>query len=1036
FGNALNGTIPSSAAQWTKVQSFDVGFNMLTGTLPPELGVWTDISFFSIASNSFVGTLSAEFSRWVQLETFFAPNNKLTGTLPPGCGMWSQLSLFSIAFNSFGGTLPMELRMWTLLRGFYIGSNSFVGTLAEGFRSWVRLEAFYASNNNLTGTLPASYISWTSMTEFSFEYNQLTGSLPAAYGRWTGITVFGVSGNTQLSSTLPSAYSAWVSLSTFDVSGARIHGTLPPEYSAWTQLGSLNVSHNQLTGSIPPEYGPSWINLVSLDVSSNQLAGTIPAALGHWTMLELFVVGNNSLSGTLPVEFSSWTGLVTFRVEQNAGIVGSLPPQFAQWLKLRIFYAHETGISGTLSAEHSSWTALRQFWLHSAHVTGTLPPQYRSWVKLQQFVLHSNSMTGTLPPEYSAWSDALFISVRNNHLQGSVPSSWAAGMRDLRNIHVASNSLNGTIPNTFGSLPYLTSISVSDNNFSGMLPTFHSSLISLVDIQHNSQLNATLPPQIQIWTTCDTQIPCSLSALPMQYCLPPNFDLTTLYTGGVDIPGVIGMIAPFRLNKCWEPPLPSHGPRGDPSMSSFVTKTLSLGAPQQQPPTLSSIFASYQPRIAPSAAFTVALSIADPVTGVGLAALGLGRCAPAALREATWYSQVLLSPFYHLGPGVSVLGNIGLCFVGFAMHCVAVNFLTKKKKCRHVTQDEKRSSRSSLELSTAVEVSLRFPGLSLAATLFLARGIAFYGGQSFIDDSDSSVSTSNGNDAIGLRIMNSILSMIFLIGLVGVVIWAERRGLTKPLKFERYRAAALTRLRWVPRWILPIGRWGPDDARRRLAAFRGPVAGGRENFAMLPAGVGIVGSLIVGAVPGTAGGCIAQAACQCLLLGGSVIAIGVLRPMRVPAAGWLLCSTLILQACINLCIVVGRTTDAESAIDAMMFLSAVYSVVGLLRVAHRIIVWYWERGINPKRDIFDEAKSNISPSSNLSPCNSACNTLNWHRSKQEVRSCSHLTNEGGERTATQSGPRRSAPDSEVQLNHLEKLLHIICMRSSDARSML
>ncbi|CUG88597.1 GP46-like surface antigen, putative [Bodo saltans] len=264
-----------------------------------------------------------------------------------------------------------------------------------------------------------------------------------------------------------------------------------------------------------------------------------------------------------------------FRISGNS-LSGVIPTAFGLLPSMAVFSISNNDFSGILPVFSS--TALVEMQL----------------TRLNQFVVHNNSLSDTLPASYSMWSGVAFISLHTNQLEGTIPAAWPSSVLNLSDFRVANNSLTGTVPAAFGKLSFLTSFSISSNAFSGMLPGFSSSSLILVDIQHNPQLDATLPPKLQAWTTCHTSIPCTDSLFPMQYCMPRNYDLFS------DAAKNFATIAPYAYHctnapqTSLEPSEPITTPTPQPSVISAIASAgiTTLDSEQQTHPTVRCLWCS------------------------------------------------------------------------------------------------------------------------------------------------------------------------------------------------------------------------------------------------------------------------------------------------------------------------------------------------------------------------------------------------------------------------------------------------------------
>ncbi|CUG88594.1 GP46-like surface antigen, putative [Bodo saltans] len=864
-------------------------------------------------------------------------NRGLVGTLPNNLSTLSALLIFNVSMNQLYGTLPSFMSSWNQITTFDVSNNSISGTLPPNYGQWATIKTFIVLSNNLTGSLPSAYSLWSaSLTMFDVSRNQLNGTLPIAYKHWWN----------NGASTPPYE-------NVFTVSNNNFSGTLPPEYSQWRGLKLFEVQNNVLTGTLPQEYAdwtstaalsPEGKSLYEFHVEYNSLSGTLPLEYRSWGGgISRVYLNNNNFSGTLPPEYSSWVSLTVFFVNDCPLLSSVLPESYSMWSRLEILYVQSCDLFGTFPVAYSKWKRLTWFNAANNRFSGSIPASYSQMQLLQRFTVQNNSLSGAFPASFALLSSLLQFNVGSNNLSGTIPTAWGENMISLSIIMLLGNRLTGTIPASIFKPPLLVTASFGFNDLSGDISKIvFGAALSFVDFQNNSRLHGNIPStagkQLLLMTTCGTRLLCPKPSNALQYCFTPQVLAQFSTTATVSI-----VLAMFMYTSTCPSFAVDDGTK---------TSTILLPEDSEIAPPLDA-FSTYTPKYNPPPAFVLVANLADPVSGVALSVLGNGRCAPAASKNSTSITRILLSPFFALGPGVSVLGNIALTVVLFALHLVAVVFLKSRRdvstpkdsKSRKIERAHRHLGSCMLLLVSSAAKTLKFPSLSVTLTLQLAKGIAFYCGQGFIEGAEDEMI-----DSVEMRIVSIIVAILFVVGVVLSWVVAERRGVSSALQFETYKLAALRRWKWVPPFVLPSGRWGPDDARQRLAALRGPVKGGSEKFSMLTAGLGISGALLVGAVPGSVNGCIAQAVGQCVLLGGAVVLVLAQQPMRIQFAGWLLCAQWSTQALLNISMAASRANDSNNcntAVDATAVLTVIHAVIGMIAGLHRGFVILWERGVHP-----------------------------------------------------------------------------------------
>jgi hypothetical protein len=287
------------------VSAIAVEANNLQGTLPTSLANLTKLTMLRLTDNNISGTLATEFAAWTSITAVYLSGNNLTGTLPASYSAWgSGLHDFTVSSNSLTGSLPSEYSTWSNVVWFSVGNNQLTGTLPPAFSAWKAIHQFSIHKNQLTGSIPPEYSAWSKMANFYAYTNQLSGILPPELSAWsTTMRVFEAYIN-RLEGTLPPQYAAWKNLIRMNIAVNRFTGELPSSYSAWTSMQTLIVLNNSLSGTLPGSYS-SWINRSALIFALNDFEGPLPSAWGMWRNTPVLSFNNNSrLSGEIP---NTWT---------------------------------------------------------------------------------------------------------------------------------------------------------------------------------------------------------------------------------------------------------------------------------------------------------------------------------------------------------------------------------------------------------------------------------------------------------------------------------------------------------------------------------------------------------------------------------------------------------------------------------------------------------------------------------------------------------------------------------------------------------
>jgi hypothetical protein len=121
YNNNLNGTVPATMEDLTKLRSIKLLVNNLTGSFPD---IWTNMSnleFIDLSNNQFTGTMPSSLGNLLKLTTLYIENNDMTGNLLPEIGELPMINVYWAKGNDFSGCFP-----GTYLNLCDIGSITFI----------------------------------------------------------------------------------------------------------------------------------------------------------------------------------------------------------------------------------------------------------------------------------------------------------------------------------------------------------------------------------------------------------------------------------------------------------------------------------------------------------------------------------------------------------------------------------------------------------------------------------------------------------------------------------------------------------------------------------------------------------------------------------------------------------------------------------------------------------------------------------------------------------------------------------------------
>ncbi|MDM8524063.1 leucine-rich repeat domain-containing protein [Desulfococcaceae bacterium HSG8] len=445
FKKQLNGTIPESLGNLTKLESLYLGSNELSGSIPDTLGRLTSLSQLSLSENQLSETIPDSLGSLTDLYFLDLSSNQLSGPIPDSLGSLTSLSQLWLSFNQLSGPIP-DLSQLTNLSDLSLRWNQLSGPIPESFGSLTSLSQLSLSGNRLSGDIPSSFSSLTNLQDIALSFNQLSGTIPDSLGSLTNLQHLYLHGN-QLSGPIPDL-SQLTNLQHLYLHGNQLSGPIP-DLSKLIELSDLWLSGNQLSGPIPDL--SQLTNLSDLDLSSNQLSGTIPGSFGNLTKLNL---SGNQLSGPIPDSLGSLTNL-------------------------QHLYLHGNQLSGPIP-DLSQLTNLQHLYLHGNQLSGPIP-DLSQLTNLSDLDLSSNQLSGPIP-DLSQLTSLFDLNLSTNQLSGSIPD--LSQLTSLSDLNLSTNQLSGPIPDSLGSLTNLQTLDLSGNRLSGDIPSSFSNLSNL-DLGYN-----------------------------------------------------------------------------------------------------------------------------------------------------------------------------------------------------------------------------------------------------------------------------------------------------------------------------------------------------------------------------------------------------------------------------------------------------------------------------------------------------------------------------------------------------------------------
>ena len=182
-GMGLDGTIPASLEDISRLRRLDLRDNDLTGTIPTELGNLTKLNLLDLGDNMLTGTIPTELGNPSMMEDLRLPGNQLDGPIPAQLGNLSVLENLYLSGNQLDGEIPEELGSLRSLEVLRLELNQLTGTIPAELGDLGALRQMLLADNMLTGSIPAELGDMPGLEELWLAGNQLSGRIPVRLGR-------------------------------------------------------------------------------------------------------------------------------------------------------------------------------------------------------------------------------------------------------------------------------------------------------------------------------------------------------------------------------------------------------------------------------------------------------------------------------------------------------------------------------------------------------------------------------------------------------------------------------------------------------------------------------------------------------------------------------------------------------------------------------------------------------------------------------------------------------------------------------------
>ncbi|XP_015169236.1 probable LRR receptor-like serine/threonine-protein kinase At3g47570 [Solanum tuberosum] len=350
-GNNINGALPSSISNLSKLEFLELGGNELTGSIPESLGNLRLLRNLNLYGNSFTSELSfiTPLANCENMTRLLLPFNPLNAMLPKSVGNLSSLNYFSAISCNLKGQIPDEIGNMRKLSTLELDDNDLTGIIPTTINSLKNLQRLSLganrisgpfqivlcelpnlgmlnlSQNQMWGNIPSCLGDVTSLREIYLDSNNFSASIPSSLWNLKDILKLNLSSNF-FNGSLPLEVGNFEAATLLDLSRNHISGNIPSTLGDLQKLTQLSLAHNRIEGSIPDTFG-ELINLEAMDLSYNKMSGVIPKSLEELKQLRSLNVSFNRLHGEIP-SGGPFVNLTYQSFMSNEGLCGNSQEHF------------------------------------------------------------------------------------------------------------------------------------------------------------------------------------------------------------------------------------------------------------------------------------------------------------------------------------------------------------------------------------------------------------------------------------------------------------------------------------------------------------------------------------------------------------------------------------------------------------------------------------------------------------------------------------------------------------------------------------
>ncbi|KAI9153688.1 hypothetical protein LWI28_015009 [Acer negundo] len=447
-GNQLEGLLPKSLANCTKLEVLDLGNNKMSDAFPCWLKKVSSLHVLVLRSNKFYGNISClEYDvSWPMLQIFDLASNNFTGRLPQkGLTTWEAMMVDEHKAQSQLKQLQFEMDLFPEIPQ-YKDSVTVTTKDCDMADRVIGLdlseESIYGGIDNSTGLFSLRHLRRLNLAYNLFDEAQI-----------------------------PSRLANLTNLTYLNLSKAGFVGQIPIEISSLTRLVTLDLSRYWSPCLQPnlkvlvqnfSELRQLYLDGVYISAHGNEWGQALSSSLPNLQVLSLVYC---NLKGKLPENIFKVSTLETLDLSSNDLHHDSFL-DFPQNNSLRTLVLHNTSLSGTLPHSIGNLKSLSKLDLGRCNFSGPLPTSMANLTQVEHLDLSSNNFTGLIP-SLNMSKSLNYLDLSDNQFEGQIPEFLNASSSVLKHLDLSVNRLEGPIPMSIFELKNLQFLILSSNKFNG-----------------------------------------------------------------------------------------------------------------------------------------------------------------------------------------------------------------------------------------------------------------------------------------------------------------------------------------------------------------------------------------------------------------------------------------------------------------------------------------------------------------------------------------------------------------------------------------